>query len=138
MGRVPNIAGVTVDIIEATGHGAHARHPGASSPVSPFSTFDVSFVVSGTPTSSSLTIDDSDRHARRYLQLQRRTFNSPAGISLSNTATQSGGVTIMGSGFSDTYDALGSKTGEPVNFVGNAGTNTVNVGSSPSTPPSAR
>ena len=135
-GRCRTSRAVTVDIIEASGASNNPITLGtpddARSRRSARSTS--SFVVSqtGAPTSSSLTIDDSTGTLAGTYSYNGTTFVAPSSISLTNNATQSGGVTIKGSRFSDTYNALGSKTGEPVNFVGNAGTNTVNVGSNAS------
>ncbi len=136
-GPVPNTAGVTVNVIEATGTALTLGTPGAPNPVSPFSTFNVNFAISGSPTSSSLVIDDSTGTLAGTYSYNGSTFLAPSNISLSNTATQSGGVTIKGSAFSDTYNALGSKSGEAVSFIGNTGSNTVNVGNNPGSPGSS-
>ena len=141
MGPVANIAANQVRIVEASGANNGTITLGTpSAPVSPFSSFNVNFVVSQTGAlgSSSLAIDDSTGTLAGTYSYTGTTFVAPSNINLSNTATQSGGVTIKGSPFSDTYNALGSKTGEPVNFVGNSGTNIVNVGSTPATPATSK
>ena len=134
---VPNTAGVTVD--DHRGDRRHRRitlgTPGAPTRSRRSARSTSASIVSRDP--HVVQPDDRrlDRHARRYLQLQRdRRSTRPPASALSNTATQIGRRHDQGERFSDTYDALGSKTGEPVNFVGNAGTNTVNVGSNPGTP----
>jgi hypothetical protein len=130
-GTPPNAAGVTVTVNQAagvTGNSITIGTPGGAQPDSPISSMLPAFVVDGAPASSSLTLDDSTGMTAGTYSFNGTVFSDPTGVSTTVNSIESGGVTINGSSFASTFNALGSTLGTPVTFVGAAPSTTVNIG----------
>ncbi|MGO9811845.1 MAG: beta strand repeat-containing protein, partial [Isosphaeraceae bacterium] len=91
-------------------------------------TFDVSTAAN---TANSVDIDDSSSAAVSTYTVGTGTGTlTGPGINLVLTGPAFGsGITLKGSSAADTYNVLSTFSGEPVNIVGGAGHNIVNVGS---------
>ena len=136
---VPNLPTVNVDIMEGSGGANESITIG--SPTGAISTITPVIAISGSPASSSLTLDDSSgtvpatgADSYRY---NGTTFTGPGGFALGNSVVQTSGFQLLGSNQNDTFDVLGTSSGEAVTFTGGTGTNTVNLGSDPAVPASS-
>jgi hypothetical protein len=133
-GTPPNGAAVTVNINEAAGATGDAiviGTSGASQPASPISAILAKFTVNGTPSQSSLTLDDTLGSTPGTYSYDGTNFLAPGGFSLTNNAVQTAGVSIVGNPLSATYNVAATRAGEPVALDATGGTSVANVGIAP-------
>ena len=129
-----NSAGATVNINITGNNSLIQLGDPAVSPASASS--DLFSVTEPSNTANTVVIDDSSSTAPSTYTVNNGipggstfpitgpgiNFQEPSGIA-------SGGITLKGSSGADTYNVLSTFSGQPVNIVGGAGNNTVNVGS---------